>query len=500
MTEIPPPRRVPSPPPPIAAGALPDPAPDPAPGPAPGPGPAPAAGPQPGPAAPGTESVLVLGAGIAGLAAADLLSRRGLAVTVLEASARCGGTHRSRRIGSYSFDVGSIFYEEAARLFDLAPGLREACPQVRRVQRRICPDGALLHYPIEPRDLLRWPRPRQLRALADLLRCRALMRRDGTLETACLARLGPTIFRDTGLQSYITRFHHVPPAEIDEEFFFRRMGFIERATRPGALARAAWRALRRKPFRRGPPQPLRVRPAAGFEPLFDAVRATLEARGVRFAMSETLQRLSGGPGDFTVTTSAGSHRAAAVVSTVPLETLHQALWGRGSGLRSLDMLTLFVSAGRLAPETGTVLFNFHGEGRWKRATIYSRIYPEQAGDGRAFFAAEVTLPPGHPPDPEAAFADLRGHLERLDIAGDLRLEGHELVSDCYPLYAPGHAGRIEALLARLAATGVVLAGRQGRFEYLPTSSGVIRRVAEELAAGGLTGPPPERAVPVAPAA
>ena len=65
------------------------------------------------------------------------------------------------------------------------------------------------------------------------------------------------------------------------------------------------------------------------------------------------------------------------------------------------------------------------------------------------------------------------------------LEGHEAVDDCYPLYRAGSAGEVSEVLRRIEATGVILAGRQGRFEYLPTSSGVIRRVAEELDASGL---------------
>ena len=48
----------------------------------------------------------------------------------------------------------------------------------------------------------------------------------------------------------------------------------------------------------------------------------------------------------------------------------------------------------------------------------------------------------------------------------------------------------EQVTHRIARQGVVLAGRLGRFEYLPTSSGVIRRVREELDAAGLFAPAP----------
>ncbi|MEJ2410720.1 MAG: hypothetical protein P8Y48_15795 [Novosphingobium sp.] len=167
------------------------------------------------------------------------------------------------------------------------------------------------------------------------------------------------------------------------------------------------------------------------------------------------------------------------MSTIPLDSLHRAMFGTASGLVSLDMTTLYLSAAKLAPGLGNVLYNFHHRGWWKRATIYSRIYPDPATD-RAFLAVETTIPPGGRHDPQAVFEDFRRHMEELGLAGGLALEGHERTGNCYPLYTPGSDAHIRQVIRRISQTGVVPAGRQGRFEYLPTSSGVIRRVAEEL--------------------
>jgi hypothetical protein len=380
--------------------------------------------------------------------------------------------------------VGSIFYEARAKLFDQAPEARDMCPPVRRIQRRIAPAGNLLHYPIEPRDLMRWPKTRLAMALAGLLGSRFVIRRDGTLEAACLNRLGKPFFEGTGLRSYITRFHHTPPSELDEDFFFRRMGFIEKATRPAALLRSGWRALRRKPFRKGAPAPLRVRPPEGFDRLFAAIGDTLTRRGATICYNAGLARITSDGDQFVITTAAGTLRARSVVRALPLDTLHRALFDAPSGLKSLDLMTLFVSAGAVDEKAGNVLFNFHRDGRWKRITLYSRIYPELMQQ-REFFSAEVTLPVGWTPDPEAAFDDLKAHLEGLGMASDLRLEGHEIVDGAYPLYTPRYDDGLQKTLARIGGAGVVLVGRQGRFEYLPTANGTIRRVAEELAQAGL---------------
>lgn len=430
--------------------------------------------------------VVVLGAGLAGLSAADKLIAAGHGVTVLEASAAAGGAHRSHEIGSYTFDVGSIFYEDKAQLFELAPGLKQKAPVVKRVQRRIGPAGGLLHYPVEPREIMAWPIARRMCAIADMLGARIGQRRDGTLRAICLQRLGCTLFAGTGLENYIDRFHHIGADQLDEEFFFSRMGFIDKATRPRAMLHATLRALQRKPYRVGPPSTLRVRPSEGFAPMFGQIVSDLQARGIAFRFSSPLTKIVPEAGGFLLHTEQGDVvRAGRVVSTIPLDRLYRAVFGASSGLQSLDLMTLFVSARQLHENAGNVLFNFHAQGRWKRITVYSRLYPDRRGD-REFFSVEITLPPCAVPDPEAGFADLQAHLDSLGIASDLRLEGHEIVDCAYPLYFPGYQDTLSVRLAEVRQFGITTVGRQGRLEYLPTSSGVIRRVHEELVHADLT--------------
>lgn len=61
------------------------------------------------------DTVLILGAGAAGLAAAEALSRAGLPVMVLEARGRCGGRIYTRNspVGELPIELGAEFIHGA---------------------------------------------------------------------------------------------------------------------------------------------------------------------------------------------------------------------------------------------------------------------------------------------------------------------------------------------------------------------------------------------------
>ncbi len=62
-----------------------------------------------------TDGVVVIGAGVAGLAAARHLRGKGVAVTLIEALARTGGRAVTAMVGSEPFDLGATWLHDAAR-------------------------------------------------------------------------------------------------------------------------------------------------------------------------------------------------------------------------------------------------------------------------------------------------------------------------------------------------------------------------------------------------
>jgi hypothetical protein len=144
-------------------------------------------------------------------------------------------------------------------------------------------------------------------------------------------------------------------------------------------------------------------------------------------------------------------------------------------------MTLFFSFAGDRGFTYSILYNFAHAGSWKRLTVYSDLYGR--ADGREYFAVEVNadLVSG---SVETAEQDFRRHVcENGLFAGDLRLEGHHIVSNAYPVYAEGADEQAAKIIAALRARGIESFGRQGGFDYQPTARDTTLKAEAALRRG-----------------
>ena len=147
-------------------------------------------------------SVGIIGAGIAGLAAAYELHRRGLEVTVFEASDRIGGFIQSERIDGFLVEHGpqtlqrtSADLEELLRRVDLEDACIPAHPVASK--RFVVRGGQPIPLPRSPRELLRTPllSPRaRLRLLAEPFIVRSHRGTEESVARFARRRLGLEVF------------------------------------------------------------------------------------------------------------------------------------------------------------------------------------------------------------------------------------------------------------------------------------------------------------------
>lgn len=98
----------------------------------------------------GSKTVAIIGAGMAGLAAANLLCSRGVAVGLFEANGKVGGCCATTRVGGYTFNDGAIYLAIPGmldRLFEALGLDRDRLLPLRRVsaiQSTTLPDGTMV--------------------------------------------------------------------------------------------------------------------------------------------------------------------------------------------------------------------------------------------------------------------------------------------------------------------------------------------------------------------
>ncbi|MGF1624919.1 MAG: FAD-dependent oxidoreductase [Alphaproteobacteria bacterium] len=433
---------------------------------------------------------IVLGAGIAGLTAALEESGAGHDVTVVDEYDHLGGNHISHEIGPYSFDIGSFVFFPGFPLFTQFPEVEARCVPLHIAYQRIAPDGRIRRYPFDEREILGLPPHRLAAALASLAagRLRRGPPRDVADVTARM--IGRRLYRQLGLENYLTRFYGLPPDRIDPLFADKRMQQIMRAARIGSLlARAGGRLLpaRLRPHR-PPAQQVLVRPRAGFAAFYEPVRTALETRGATFRLGEAVCRIARSGTEFRLATDRGELTADRLICTIPAARLLALLGAAPGGLVSSRLTSLFVSFEGRRGFDAMVLFNFQAAGLWKRLTMHSDAYG--LADGRSYGSVEVTDAGDAPVGAAAAFADFRAHMSACGLFdGTLRLEGSMVTDHAYPVYALGVVEEIARARAVAAEAGVILAGRQGLHDYLPTSWHVMDQVKAELrrAPAGVTG-------------
>ena len=410
---------------------------------------------------------VVLGAGPAGLAAAQALVEGGAEVTVLEAASAVGGLAKSHRIAGHWVDVGPhrLHLEAsptARRLLGGAGGLT-----VRRRRGRIHLDTRHVDYPLSPLSTLRGL---GVCRAAHFALSAATARSGGAVESYASEtrrRVGDAVYRALYAPAARKIWGRAPEA-LDASQAQSRVG----AESP---ARLLGRVLGRgEPGRYLYP----ADGANGFAYL--AWARALERRGVVLLLGTRAEQVLHGDGRVRGVCAAGLGELPAdrVVSTLPLPAL-------GKLLR--PALPRAAAPGELAFRSVVALYVVLGRSRLGKHDVHycpSANVPfarltEQAAFGRAAAtpAGETVVTLDLSDDPagpltRASAGELLElvlpSLSRFGIHRDgiLGVERH-VASDAYPVMTRGHrTARDAALDAACAVEGLLTTGRAGLFLHV----------------------------------
>jgi len=431
--------------------------------------------------------VVVIGGGIAGLAAAYELQQRGRAVRVLEASGRPGGVIRTERTDGWVIDGGpdSLLVQKAAAVAlcrelglgdRLVPTLQPRTAFVlRRGQLHAIAEGSFLGFPITLGALMR---SRLFTVLGKIRMAREVLvpRRDGTDDES----IASFVRRRFGAEAVeyladplLAGIHAGDAERLSMRALFPRL--VEAERRSGSVIRAL-RSLRVTPS----PQGAFVSLPGGTGELVDALAAALAPGTVLYGAAVTTVRRDT---LFEVAFTDGRIRAGSVILAVPA-------YVASTVVRDLDPTLADLCGAVRYASTATVVFGYRRDQVAHPLRGTGFVVPRT--EGRALLAGTWVSSkwPGRAP---AGHVLIRGFLgggrdpHRLDDADEvlidtarreladlLGIEGSPCLTRLFrwtrqsPQYDVGHLERMTAIEQRLTALpGVLVTGSGFRAIGIP---------------------------------
>ena len=422
--------------------------------------------------------VAVIGAGPAGLAAADALASAGVTVDVLEAADHVGGLARSLSLWGHTVDLGPHrFFTRDPRVDRL---WRDVVGDEHRVierRTRIYSRGRLFAYPLRPADALWKLGPIEAtRSVASWTAARRDRTSGGepvTFEDWMVRRFGRRLY-DRFFASYSRKLWGIPGDRLDPEFAAQRIqDFSLGAALRGAFGGAAGRhrtTLDRFAY-----------PIGGTGRVYERLARRIKRAGGRVHLGARVERVRHDGRRVTGVAVAGGAWVACdhVISTMPLTLLVRALGEAPPSVvdataslrfRNTVIVYLHVAGTDLFPDQW--LYVHEPRLRVGRITNFRNWVPELCGPSpTSVLALEYWCDSEDDEWTEPLATTTRRAVDELRASGLIGnaavLDAHVVrIPRCYPVYALGYKRHVATIADHLATfTGLAAIGRYGAFKY-----------------------------------
>lgn len=436
-----------------------------------------------------SEEYVVLGAGIAGLAAAYELQRRGYQVTLVEQKAEVGGLARTFNFDGFRFDLGAHRFHtgDPALVTWLQQLLQDDLLVVPR-KSRVYVDEQFVDYPLRLRETLSafsLTETTQMVASYTWAQIRRAEHGDYSFEDWIVNRFGAEMYKRF-FRPYAEKVWGVPGHQLSADWAAERIGIPSFAE---AMIHATGSTDTSKPA-------TIIRfyyPRYGFGMVTEALVAGVAAAGGRICLNYKAVDVEPHDDGFVVTLqnhqtgSTERVEAGHVISTIPIDALLQ-LMPVAERVRSqfqLDfrgLLLVFLALDRERVTSDTWTY-FPGP-----EVLFSRTYEPKnwsanmvPGEDVTSLGLEIFATPSEPvwdwPDAKLV-GEIIQQLEELDwIRPQDVLHSHVVrVPNGYPLFRTGYRARLAAVHRALSQwPRLHLLGRTGAFRYM-NSDGIVQEV------------------------
>jgi protoporphyrinogen oxidase len=432
---------------------------------------------------------VIIGAGPAGLTAAYMLHKHGVASTVLEADSVVGGISRTAERDGWRFDIGGHrFFTKVKRVEDLWFEILGPDDFLRRPRlSRIYYQGKFYDYPIVAMNALRnLGFVEAVRCMASYLWVRIRPPKDTTtLEGFVASRFGWRLYRHF-FQTQSEKVWGVPCTEIQADWGAQRIKNL-------SLFRAVWEALVPKRLRMRRSNQKQVTslieefnyPKYGPGMMWERCAELVTTQGTKIVFDATATKLEHTGGNVTAVTAAVDgaptrYECTHVISSMPISALLRAMepppprevLDAAAALRYRDFITVALVLPEADGFPDNWIYINDSSVKVGRIQNFGRWSPYLVKDGRTCLGLELFVNEG---DEWWTMSDAdlietgKRELEQIGLVPASHVEAGYVVRTpkAYPFYDAHYKRNVETMVAWLSehAANVYPVGRNGMHRY-----------------------------------